>query len=237
MSHPIEKQRVDCAFSIDYMKLCYVLAGAKDVSNGEDKDSKLPARSLTVPRRKQSKLSKEAREYVAQRARCHQRVPHYVMLMGLPGSGKSTFANALTASAPSEWTIVNQDRMGKKKCILLAGSNTNKKKHVILDQCHPTESERLEWYGIVGMPSKDDIALVYFAASVDTCIERVNGQRNHETIPEGKGERIIRCIAKTLKAPTDEEKCKIFGIVEVVRTFEESNALLHRWGVDDLPRY
>jgi putative protein kinase ArgK-like GTPase of G3E family len=54
-----------------------------------------------------SKLPKEAREYVAQRARCCRRVPHYVMLMGLPGSGKSTFARALAASAPSEWTVVN----------------------------------------------------------------------------------------------------------------------------------
>jgi hypothetical protein len=43
-------------------------------------------------------------------------------------------------------------------------------------------------------------------------------------------------VVKTLKAPTDEEKCKIFSIVEVVRTFEESNALQHRWGVDDLPQ-
>lgn len=232
LSRSIEKQRVDSTFSMEYMKVCYVLAGAED---GEDKDSKLPAISSMMPRSKQSKLPKEAREYIAQRARCRRRVPHYVMLMGLPGSGKSTFALTLAASAPSEWTLVNQDRMGKKKCISLAGSNTGKKKRVILDRCHPTESERREWYDVVGSPSRDDIALVYFAASVDTCIERVKRRTNHETIPEGKGERIVRCVAKTLQAPTDEEKCKVFGIVEVVRTFEESNALLYRWGVNDLP--
>jgi ABC-type proline/glycine betaine transport system ATPase subunit len=89
---------------MDYMKMCYVLAGAED---GEDKDSKLPAISSKMSRSKQSKLPKEAREYVAQRARCCRRVPHYVMLMGLPGSGKSTFARALAASAPSEWTVVS----------------------------------------------------------------------------------------------------------------------------------
>jgi hypothetical protein len=118
---------------------------------------------------------------------------------------------------------------------LLAGSNTGKKKRVIFDRCHPTESERVEWYDIVGSPSRDVIGLVYFAASVDTCIERVTRRTNHETIPEGKGEIIIVCVAKTLQAPTDAERCKVFVIVEVVRTYDESNSLLYRWGVDDLP--
>jgi len=234
-SRSIEKQRIDFEFALEYVKHCYVFAATDDdCSNALDEDAKMPAdESTSLPQSIKSarKVSKEAKEYAAQRARARRRVPRCVMLMGNPGSGKSNFANRLAASAPDEWTVVNQDRLGKKKCIALA-SKVGRKNRVILDRCHPTAAERQEWHSILGSPQKRDIALVYFAADANTCIERVKNRTSHETIPEGRGEKIVKCVAKMLAPPSNEEE-SLFGTIKVVNTFEESDALLHRWGVDN----
>ena len=233
-SRTIEKQQVDFAFGFDYVTECYAFADTDDNSTIIEEDTKMPAEarlSESQSIKSAGKVSKEEREYAAQRARARRRVPRCVMLMGLPGSGKSTFANRLAASAPSEWTVVNQDCLGKKKCIALAGM-VSKKNRVILDRCNATVVERQEWHGIVGSQPKGDTALVYFAANVDTCIERVKNRAAHETIPEGTGERIVKCVAKTLEAPSSQDE-SLFGTLEIVNTFQESNALLYRWGVDD----
>ncbi len=221
-SRQIEKQRVDFEFAMDYINDCCVLADSgKDCSIVEKETKLSPAKFI----------SKEAREYKKQRARARRQVPRCIMLMGLPGSGKSTFANRLAASDPDKNAIVNQDRLGKKKCIELA-CKASRKNRIILDRCNPREAERREWHNIVGSPSKKDCTLVYFAANDDTCVERVKNRTNHETIPHGLGERIVTCVAKMLEPPSISDS-KLFGTIEIVNNFAESNALLHKWGVDN----
>lgn len=235
-SYTIEKQRVDFEFALDYLTQCYPFALTNDDSesledNGDD--AKLPIeKSSTSAQQDKSKsrVSREVKEYATQRARTRRRVPRCVMLAGLPASGKSTFASRLAASSPNEWTVVNQDKLGRKQCIALAGK-ASKKSKVIVDRCHPTASERQEWHDILGSPSKGECALVYFAAPVEKCIDRVQRRISHETIPYGKGERIVQCVAKTLQEPCESDE-RLFGTIEIVKTFEESDALLYKWGVD-----
>lgn len=229
MSHSIEKQRVDFAFALEYVTYCYHFAQTDEASEITDKtidttaDKKMPATSPPPL------STREAKEYAAQRARARRRVPRCVMLMGLPASGKSTFASRL-AESNEEWTVVNQDRLGKKACIALA-SKASRRNRVILDRCHPTAAERQEWHDTLGSPPKGDVGLVYFAANAETCIERAKRRPNHESIPHGTGERIVRCVDKMLEAPSSNDE-RLFGTIEIVSTFEESNALLHKWGVD-----
>jgi gluconate kinase len=228
-SRQIEKQRVDFEFALDYINNCYVLADSgKDCSTVNEETKETHSQCKKPPA---GAISKEAREYRKQRARARRQVPRCVMLMGLPGSGKSTFANRLAASNPDNNVVINQDRLGKKKCIELA-CQASSKNRIILDRCNPTEAERHEWHNIVGSPSKGDCVLVYFAANDDTCTERVKNRTNHETIPEGRGERIVKSVANILEPPSNRDR-NLFGTIEIVHNFEESNALLHKWGVDD----
>jgi gluconate kinase len=84
-------------------------------------------------------------------------------------------------------------------------------------------------------PPKGEVALVYFSAGPDECVERVQSRQGHETIPQGKGAGIVRRVTKQLEPPSDHEIRNLFGTVKVVRTFDDANQLLREWGVTDTP--
>lgn len=241
----IEKQVIDYSFAEEYLSNCYIFADRlnENVVSSAESDCKssdvVPPLSIAngkpQSKRKTKAEARQKREYEAQRARIRRRVPRCVILTGLPGSGKSTFASRLAEGHPEkglQWMIANQDRMGKKECITLAGQ-ARRGKRIIIDRCNPTEAERSEWLKTMHEPSKEEAALVYFSATSEECIGRVQGRKNHETIPEGKGEKAVSTVAKQLEAPTENEYKK-FGVVEIVSSFQESNELLQRWGVDGL---
>lgn len=234
----IEKQRLDFEFAAEYVTSCYPFAQTENRADDSNQTNKPTVAENEEPKaqpsakqsaKEKKRISKEEKEYEKQRARARRRVPRCVMTMGLPASGKSTFSAKLAASSP-EWIVVSQDKLGKKQAVALAGK-ANKKNRVIVDRCHPTASERQEWHQTLGAPSKGDVALVYFAADAETCIERAKNRTNHETIPAGKGERIVRCVAKLMEPPSKQDE-QIFGTIEIVKSFEEANALLRKWGVD-----
>merc|ERR1712154_178489 len=121
---------------------------------------------------------------------------------------------------------------GRKACEQLAGRWAKSKDHrVVLDRCNITESERSEWLDILHSPPKGDVALVYFAANAETCTERVMNREGHETIPRGRGGRIVADMSRRLEPPSAQER-KRFGSVHVLQTFEDAESLLHQWGAD-----
>ena len=77
-------------------------------------------------------------------------------------------------------------------------------------------------------PPRDDVACVYFDADVDACIARVAAREDHPTIPRGHGDEIVRSFAAHLELPTVDEG--LYARVEVVRSREDADALLRRWG-------
>ena len=139
-----------------------------------------------------------------------------IICMGLPGSGKSTFANALPKSFPPEnsWLVINQDRLGRKECEMLAGG-CKRGRRTIRDRCNPTESDRVEWLDNMHSPARGEVALVYFAADANICISRVEERTNHETIPQGWGRKIVNEMAKS---------------IHVVHTFDDARELVPSLG-------
>jgi atypical dual specificity phosphatase len=199
------------------------------------------------------KEQKQLKEQLKAKAKLRQRAPKYIILMGLPASGKSTFSNRLM----SEWQlqidrnqslsnqssgggsnskkfndtfiIANQDKIGKKACIKLVSEST-KKNRIIIDRCNPSAADRNEWINILNNPPPKQVALVYFTGSAESCIERARNRVGHETIPEGRGERIVNDMARRIEPPTDHEKKNVFGIVQLVHSFDECDGILRMWG-------
>mmetsp|Transcript_15524 Transcript_15524/g.22901 ORF Transcript_15524/g.22901 Transcript_15524/m.22901 type:complete len:343 (+) Transcript_15524:944-1972(+) len=212
----IEKQRVDFEFSNDYSKFCYPFAQTnRDAIKGGSSTNLPPAREI---------LESPS----AEQNRARRNVPRCVMLMGLPASGESTFADHLRSN-DSNWIYVNQDLTGKKEALQQA-SKASRKTRVVVDRCHPTVKERQEWLGVLHSPSKANVALVYFSASEKDCCERVQNRFDHPKIPSGKGVGILQRFAAMLEPPTTWEKEAVFKSVDSVESFDEAQALLARWG-------
>jgi hypothetical protein len=80
-------------------------------------------------------------------------------------------------------------------------------------------------------PPREQCCAVHFAFPAAECAARVVARVGHETIPHGHGERIVHDFARRLEPPLIEEG---FGSVEVVASFEDAEALLRRWGANDV---
>ena len=193
------------------------------------------------------KEQKLIRERMKAKAKLRQKAPRYVILMGLPASGKSTFSQRMQNEWRNEidkmastsyqrnkktsdsFLIANQDKLGKRACVDLVSKHA-KSHRIIIDRCNPLESDRYEWVQLLNNPPKSQIALIYFAGNVEDCIERAKERVGHETIPEGRGERIIRDIARRMETPTLNERQNQFGTVFEIESFDQCDDILRMWG-------
>lgn len=167
-----------------------------------------------------------------ERTKKQKRAPKYIMMVGLPGAGKSTFSRALEASGGG-WVRANQDDMGRKNCEKCVSSTVplvrKGQARLVVDRCNTTKAERHEWLDTMGNPPKGDIVCVFFDVPVEDAKQRAAARVDHPTIKQGGGARIIDEVAKRLERPTAAEG---FGAVEMVRGFEDVDALLRKYGVE-----
>ena len=77
--------------------------------------------------RARAKLKKAETEAIKARASARKRCPKYIILVGLPGSGKSHFAKALVLNGHGDFVRCNQDDLGRKACFNLIQSHCNGK--------------------------------------------------------------------------------------------------------------
>jgi len=76
--------------------------------------------------------------------RSHRRAPSLLVLVGLPGAGKSTFAAALAFTG--SWTVVSSDaHMSTEACVEAASAALRAQQCVVIDRCNTTEAQRRVW--------------------------------------------------------------------------------------------
>ncbi|KAL6062242.1 Polynucleotide phosphatase/kinase, variant 2 [Balamuthia mandrillaris] len=109
-------------------------------------------------------------------------VVNVVVLCGLPGSGKSTFA---TQVEDHNWVRVNQDDLGScQECKKLMEKSLKKGKSVVIDRCNGSSGDRKMWLNEakrLGV-SADRIHVLHFATNAEDCIARVQKRQNHPTL-------------------------------------------------------
>ena len=167
-------------------------------------------------------------------------VPKIIMLVGMPGSGKSTFAASLEAS--SGWLVVSSDLLREKKGQFedaLGGATTTRelqRRRVVVDRCSVAPIERERLMGLMHQPVASDIHAVFFDKTIEDCRVMLAARKDHPTISHergaSRGRRIIESFAKRLVAPTPAEG---FGEVISVRSHSEAENLLRRYGAEPIP--
>eukprot|EP00405_Crypthecodinium_cohnii_P010526 CAMPEP_0206430020 /NCGR_PEP_ID=MMETSP0324_2-20121206/6574_1 /ASSEMBLY_ACC=CAM_ASM_000836 /TAXON_ID=2866 /ORGANISM="Crypthecodinium cohnii, Strain Seligo" /LENGTH=1105 /DNA_ID=CAMNT_0053895785 /DNA_START=60 /DNA_END=3378 /DNA_ORIENTATION=+ len=161
-----------------------------------------------------------------------KKLPKLVMMVGLIGSGKSTFAKVLESAAG--YVRINQDEQGRSGCEeALQKALKNSKKgdvRMVLDRCNLTKDERKQWREACGNPKSEDIVCIFFNFNLEACKIQAAARTNHPTIKQGGGARILDEEAKLLQPPDASEK---FGKLIEVKTYSEASNVLKTLGLDE----
>lgn len=162
--------------------------------------------------------------------------PTIILLCGLPGAGKSTFASSLIAqNSAQRWVRINQDtvaggRRGTKQQVIAATRTTlSRGCNVIIDRTNLNPDQRREFVSLgKEFGSKRRIYCVFFDLDAKTCASRAAGRVNHEGGLHGGGAYpTVAKLAKTLIAP-DTEKEEFAGIMRC-RNDKDAEAALGLW--------
>lgn len=148
-----------------------------------------------------------------------------IMLCGLQGSGKSTFAEQL--SSHLNYTIVSQDILGSPNAVLVRLLDLyTKKQKVIIDKCNVDVKSRK--YLLDYLMNPKDVMCIHFDYPVDLCIQRADSRLEHPTIKAGRSSLPIKGMAKIFQKPKLSEGFK--GVI-TVKSIDGCNALLRKFGV------
>ena len=129
----------------------------------------------------------------------------FIILVGLPGSGKSTFCELLTTNSMNmNIKIINQDAMGKKMCENSLLKFIKDSDITILDRVNSTKKERKYWIDN-SLLNKKQCLCIYFSTPSYICLDRAKNRNNHPSIKKGGGERIIKDINSKFEIPTHDE--------------------------------
>lgn len=141
--------------------------------------------------------------------------PRMMVLIGLPGSGKSTFAKRLTSYG---WKRVNQDELGnRKKCEALTIRYLEEGKNVIIDRCNIDFQQRSTWVLLANQYEVKRVTAVMLNTPKELCKSRVLVRKNHPTIgPGARGVGIIDQFGGDLKEPSLTE-----GFTDVLKINSE----------------
>jgi predicted kinase len=131
-----------------------------------------------------------------------------VILIGLPGSGKSTFTEVLKTSTAIGDRIERlcQDEIGKLACEenchrLLSGRTGS---IVVIDRTNMSEEQRSTWVKVANRYKARCIA-VSFNVPDNVCIERAMQRIDHPTLPREKVPAVVKSLAKSYQPPKEGE--------------------------------
>lgn len=146
-----------------------------------------------------------------------------IILVGLPGSGKSTFSELIKTSG-LDIIIINQDSQGKKDLETNFIKSIKSNKLTILDRTNLTKKERSKWLKMTSVNKKQCIC-IFFKTPKIICQNRIKNRKDHPTI-KGNGERILNEMEKELEEPSIEEG---FNQLIVLEDSEDVKEYLKTW--------
>ncbi|CBI18255.3 unnamed protein product, partial [Vitis vinifera] len=132
--------------------------------------------------------------------------PIVVLLMGAPGSGKSTFCEHVIRSSTRPWVRVCQDTIGngkagtKSQCLKSATSALEDGKSVFIDRCNLDREQRAEFVKL-GSPQVEMHAVV-LDLPAQLCISRSVKRTGHEgNLQGGKAAAVVNRMLQKKELP------------------------------------
>ncbi|KAJ7665047.1 ATP dependent DNA ligase [Mycena polygramma] len=159
------------------------------------------------------------------------------VLVGLPGSGKSWFSQALRARNQAGWSRISQDDAGSRAVCESAISRAPATGRLLLDRCNTAATDRKGWLGLAANWATAPVC-IWFDYDKSLCESRAQMRAGHPTLPPGGRVRnAVEQMHKVLVAPTLKEG---FKAVVHVKSFAAAEELVQRLsppvGVYKFPR-
>ena len=152
---------------------------------------------VVTTKRKGSRAAPDGAAHKQLSSNSNSNPPCILVLVGLPGSGKSYFASKLEKESFSQYVRVNQDALGtRKKCETACRQALSRGKSVIIDRCNFDATQREHWLKF-GVPCE----CIVFNYDKELCIRRCKERRNHETIDSRNAAGVVRGMAKGFRPP------------------------------------
>ena len=149
--------------------------------------------------------------------------PCMIVLAGIPGCGKSTFAKSLESVAPHYYVRINQDTLGsRKKCQEAARRALSQHKCPVIDRCNFDATQRRHFMDIA---REYNVAVhcISLELPMQECVQRCEARPNHETIPKGQERQVVNRMMSNFQVPHRHEG---FQSVRRVSSVEQVNDLL-----------
>ena len=158
-----------------------------------------------------------------------------LILVGLPGSGKSVLAQQLTDAhifrMNRMWCRVCLDELDElDECDVLVSFYLQNTTHpVVLDMCNLTIDERRHWLHLNQL-SPDQCACIYFdTGSIEVYIQRLQNRDGLDTSldmeePDSYIEQLVSNYANLIEPPKVEEG---FSWVKTINNFSELNVIIN----------
>ena len=124
-----------------------------------------------------------------------------LILTGIPGSGKSTFAESLVRSKPYIYVRINQDALDSRvACEDLTRKVLTEGKCPIIDRCNFDPKQRRHFLDIANS-FKVKVDCVVFQFPMDLCIQRCQERRNHETVTAQNATGVVQQMLRQFSPP------------------------------------
>jgi atypical dual specificity phosphatase len=164
-----------------------------------------------------------------------------IVLIGLQGSGKSTFSKmaqlrnpSVIIVSPDDVVAENHQAIGSasaaRSCEGMMGrfrrsppEHHHPRRQLILDRCNPTAEERKRWTSLLTTPAK--IIAVWFHYDADLCRARVENRSLHPSLPPWRAKTAIDSVAKQLQPPSLSED---FSGIAIVRGIDSARDLANQ---------
>lgn len=140
-----------------------------------------------------------------------------ILLVGLPGSGKSRHY----IRHYDNYVYINQDTLGTRdKCIKACEEALRKKQSVIIDRCNFNREQRKYFIDLALEYGVKSIKAIWLFVPEEECIARINIRKNHPTIPEElsleKKMEIVFKLNKLFEPPTMDEP---LSEIQIIRNY------------------
>ncbi|KAL9242587.1 hypothetical protein vseg_016573 [Gypsophila vaccaria] len=164
-----------------------------------------------------------------------------VVMVGAPGSGKSTFCDSVAGESSRTWVRICQDNINKGKygtkvqCLSSAAVALKEKKSVFIDRCNMDREQRAEFVKL-GSPEVDVHAVV-LDLPAKLCISRSVNRVDHEgNLQGGKAAAVVNRMLQKKELPKLSEGFSRITICQSENDVQEALTTYSKLGaLDTLP--